>query len=88
MYLFNSFKIASASDSISDGLAVDHVNQLLFYTCTHYDVIMVASLSNPAIYRTIVNESLDEPRDIIVNSETGYVYTYNFIVVNAVCMYK
>ncbi|XP_052265927.1 low-density lipoprotein receptor-related protein 4-like [Dreissena polymorpha] len=62
------------NDSISDGLAVDHVNQLLFYTCTHYDVIMVASLSNPAIYRTIVNESLDEPRDIIVNSETGRIY--------------
>ncbi|KAH3870476.1 hypothetical protein DPMN_033664 [Dreissena polymorpha] len=62
------------NDSISDGLAVDHVNQLLFYSCTHYEVIMVASLSNPAIYRTIVNESLDEPRDIIVNSETGRIY--------------
>ncbi|KAH3870466.1 hypothetical protein DPMN_033654 [Dreissena polymorpha] len=63
-----------SSYSISDGLAVDHVNQLLFYTCTHYNVIMVASLSNPTIYRTIVNESLDEPRDIIVNSETGRIY--------------
>jgi len=58
-------------DSISDGIAVDHVNQLLFYTCTGNDVIMAVSLANPNISRTIVNESLDEPRDIAVDPSLG-----------------
>ena len=57
--------------SVCDGIAVDYVNQLLFYTETTYDVIVVVSLNNPDIYRTIVNDTLDEPRDIIVDSVNG-----------------
>lgn len=62
------------TDSISDGLAVDYINQLLFYTCTYEDIIVVVSLKDKRIYKTIVNESLDEPRDIIVHPERGYVF--------------
>ena len=54
-----------------DGIAVDYVNQLLFYTETSYNIIVVVSLNNPDIYRTIVNDTLDEPRDIIVDSLNG-----------------
>ncbi|XP_052784175.1 low-density lipoprotein receptor-related protein 4-like [Mya arenaria] len=62
------------NDSVSDGIAVDHINQLLFYTCTRFDVIVVMSLSNTGLYRTIIDDSLDEPRDIIVHPEEGRIY--------------
>ena len=50
---------------------MDYINQLLFYTDTNQDVIVVVSLNNPDIYKTIVNDTLDEPRDIIVDSLNG-----------------
>ena len=56
-----------------DGIAVDYVNQLLFYTDTFQDIIVVVSLANADLYKTIINDSLDEPRDIIVDSINGYV---------------
>lgn len=62
------------NESISDGLAVDYINQLLFYTCTNDDIIVVVSLQDKRIYKTIVNDSLDEPRDIIVHPERGVIY--------------
>ncbi|XP_060606112.1 low-density lipoprotein receptor-related protein 5-like, partial [Ruditapes philippinarum] len=60
--------------SISDGIAVDYINQLLFYTCKLDQVIVVVSLKNKDIYKTIVNESLDEPKDIIAHPERGVIY--------------
>ncbi|XP_060587389.1 sortilin-related receptor-like, partial [Ruditapes philippinarum] len=60
--------------STSDGIAVDYINQLLFYTCDLDNVIIVVSLKNKDIYKTIVNESLDEPWDIIVHPERGVIY--------------
>ncbi|XP_060590191.1 low-density lipoprotein receptor-related protein 4-like [Ruditapes philippinarum] len=62
------------NESISDGIAVDYINQLLFYTCTFDKVIVVVSLKNKDIYKTIVNETLDQPRDIIVHPERGVIY--------------
>lgn len=67
----NQFYFYFILESISDGLAVDYINQLLFYTCTNYDVIMVVSLKDSRVYRTIINDSLDEPRDIVAHSEQG-----------------
>ena len=75
------------SDSISDGIAVDYINQLLFYTCTYDKVIVVVSLKNRNIYRTIVNESLDQPRDIIVHPERGLV-TLNIVCYCIIFMYS
>jgi hypothetical protein len=60
-----------SAGSISDGIAVDYINQLLFYTCKLDQVIVVVSLKNKDIYKTIVNESLDEPKDIIAHPERG-----------------
>jgi hypothetical protein len=69
-YKIHNTRVFSA-ESISDGIAVDYINQLLFYTCTFDKVIVVVSLKNKDIYKTIVNESLDQPRDIIVHPERG-----------------
>ncbi|KAL4220501.1 Low-density lipoprotein receptor-related protein 2 [Mactra antiquata] len=65
---------ALPNESISDGVAVDNINQLLFYTCTNENIIVVVSLKDPSLYKTIVDENLDEPRDIIVHPERGQIY--------------
>ena len=63
--------LLSYTGSVCDGIAVDYVNQLLFYTDTFQDVIVVISLKNPNIYKTVINDTLDEPRDIIVDAKNG-----------------
>ncbi|XP_060568535.1 uncharacterized protein LOC132727141 isoform X2 [Ruditapes philippinarum] len=60
--------------STIEGIAVDYINQLLFYTCTFDKVIVVVSLKNKDIHKTIVNESLGIPKDIIVHPERGAIY--------------
>ncbi|KAL3846516.1 hypothetical protein ACJMK2_017496 [Sinanodonta woodiana] len=61
-------------DSIVDGIAVDYISRLLYYTCTGYNTIVVASLDLPQMYRTIIDSDLDEPRDIITDPFNGVIY--------------
>ena len=56
-----------------DGLAIDPVSRLLFYTDTGYDEIVVITLDGNWS-KTIVNQNLDQPRAIAVNPKTGSVY--------------
>lgn len=58
-------------DSIIDGLAVDSVNRLLYYTDTGLDRIMVVAIDNTLICKTVVKDTLDEPRAIAVHPLKG-----------------
>ena len=58
-------------DSIIDGLAVDYVNRLLYFTDTGLDRIQVLSMDNTLICKTIVEDNLDEPRAIAVHPMKG-----------------
>ena len=53
------------------GLAVDWVGRKLYWTDAELDVIEVCSL-NGSLRTVLVWKGLDQPRDIIVNPETGY----------------
>lgn len=58
-------------DSIIDGLAIDSVNRLLYYTDTGLDRIMVVAIDNTLICKTVVKDALDEPRAIAVHPLKG-----------------
>jgi hypothetical protein len=60
-----------STGSTIEGIAVDYINQFLFYTCTFDKAIVVVSLKNKDIHKTIVNESLGKPKDIIAHPERG-----------------
>lgn len=53
-------------DSIPDGLAVDAISRLIFYTDTGNDIIAVVTLDGSAS-AVIINSDLDEPRAIVVS---------------------
>ncbi|KAL3836576.1 hypothetical protein ACJMK2_021998 [Sinanodonta woodiana] len=59
------------SVAVPDGLAVDAISRLLFYTDTGNDIIAVLSFDG-SIRKTVINSSLDEPRAIVVDQFNGY----------------
>jgi integrin beta 2 len=67
---------------IIDGLTIDYVHDLVYWTDTKSDRIEVAFLREPTAQfpeiiqerMTIVNTSLDEPRAIAVNVRDGYLF--------------
>ncbi|KAK7090164.1 hypothetical protein V1264_009998 [Littorina saxatilis] len=62
-------------DSVVDGLALDPVNRLLFYTDTGRDQISVATLdTTPVRHAVIMRDGLDQPRDIVVSSPNAMIY--------------
>ncbi|CAH1782417.1 unnamed protein product [Owenia fusiformis] len=61
------------SDSIADGLVVDPVSRLLFYTDTGQNIIAVMSLDG-AFHKTLINSGIDEPRTIVLDPKAGYMY--------------
>lgn len=63
-----------SEDSIIDGLAVDSVNRLLYYTDTGLDRIMVVAIDNTLICKTVVKDALDEPRAIAVHPLKGLLF--------------
>nr|XP_022289400.1 low-density lipoprotein receptor-related protein 4-like [Crassostrea virginica] len=63
-----------SEDSIIDGLAVDYVNRLLYFTDTGLDRIQVLSMDNSLICKTIVEDNLDEPRAIAVHPMKGKMF--------------
>ena len=62
------FSILSAS--VADGIAVDPISRLLFYTDTGKDTISLMKLDGTS-ERVIVSTNLDEPRDIEVDPING-----------------
>ncbi|XP_033760426.1 LOW QUALITY PROTEIN: low-density lipoprotein receptor-related protein 4-like [Pecten maximus] len=60
--------------SVIDGIAVDYINRLLFYTDTGLNTITVISLVRTRLSRTVVSEDLDQPRDIAVHPLDGRIF--------------
>ena len=61
----------SFAGSVLDGMCVDFVTGLVFYTDTGEDVISVMSLDGQ-YSRDIVNHGLKEPRAIVADYAEGY----------------
>lgn len=53
------------------GIAVDWVGRKLYWTDAELDVIEVSNL-NGSMRTVLVWKGMDQPRDIIVDPETGY----------------
>ncbi|RUS85413.1 hypothetical protein EGW08_006804 [Elysia chlorotica] len=62
------------SSTKCDGIAVDYINRLLFFTDTGNNLIGVASLNKNDKYDFIITEDLEQPRDIVVAPDQGYIY--------------
>ncbi|XP_048750577.1 low-density lipoprotein receptor-related protein 4-like isoform X2 [Ostrea edulis] len=59
--------------SVTDGLTIDSLSRLIFYTDTTYKGIFLLTIDG--LYRkTIIYKSLDQPRAIISDSNTGTIY--------------
>ncbi|XP_076447106.1 uncharacterized protein LOC143284291 [Babylonia areolata] len=59
--------------SVMDGLAVDPLSRLIFYTDSGRDLIAMLTMSTFA-HRTIINTSLDKPRAIVLNTADGVMF--------------
>jgi len=53
-------------DSVPDGIAVDAVSQLVFYTDTGNDIIAVMT-TNGSFKGVLISQGLDEPRAIVLD---------------------
>ncbi|KAK6195981.1 hypothetical protein SNE40_001294 [Patella caerulea] len=60
--------------SVADGLAVDFINRLLYYTDTGLDTINVISLDDYQQKVVLFSKDLDEPRAIVVLPNDGTMY--------------
>ncbi|OWF40871.1 low-density lipoprotein receptor-related protein 4-like [Mizuhopecten yessoensis] len=60
--------------SVIDGIAVDYISRLLYYTNTGLDTITVISLARTRLSRTIVSEGLEQPRDIALHPLDGRMF--------------
>ena len=60
-------------DSIPDGLVVDDVSRLLFYTDTGLKVVGVVTLVGH-FHKVLVADGLDHPRAIVVDSARGDLF--------------
>ena len=68
---FGAQYILLVTESVLDGLAVDHVNRLLYYTDTGLNKVKVISLTKTSLQKTVIEEDLDEPRAITVHPRLG-----------------
>jgi len=55
-----------------DGIAIDWIHDLLYWTDTGFNSIQVASLEGDK-KATIISNDLDEPRGITLDPKNGYV---------------
>ncbi|XP_076456068.1 low-density lipoprotein receptor-related protein 6-like [Babylonia areolata] len=63
----------TGSGSTVDGLAVDPLSRLIFYTDTGRDLIAMLTMSTFA-HRTIINTNLDQPRAIVLHTADGVMF--------------
>ncbi|WAR30551.1 DMBT1-like protein [Mya arenaria] len=66
VFAFNEWGTVCDDNSVADGIAVDAVSQLLFYTDTGSDIIAVMTMDG-SFQSIIINQGLDEPRAIVVD---------------------
>ncbi|XP_060073519.1 deleted in malignant brain tumors 1 protein-like [Ylistrum balloti] len=59
--------------AVMDGIAVDVVSGLVFYTDTGNDVIIVMTIAG-TVQKTIINQNLDQPRAIVTDPQNGVIY--------------
>ena len=56
-----------------DGIAVDYMNRLLYYTNSGQDTINVISLKYMDRSKVVIGDNLDRPRDIVLHPRDGSV---------------
>ena len=66
-----------------DGLAVDPIGRNLYWTDTGTNKLEVSKLDG-SYRKTLITSDLDEPRDIILDVNTGFVILFCLIV--GVCL--
>ncbi|XP_070176422.1 scavenger receptor cysteine-rich domain-containing protein DMBT1-like isoform X2 [Littorina saxatilis] len=64
---------ALSGTSTADGIAVDPLSRLIFYTDTGDDVIGVITISGNA-HKTVITTNLDEPRAIVLDTMNGVMF--------------
>lgn len=64
--------------AIPDGISVDQMSGVLFYTDTGYDIIALITLDG-SYSKTIIDQNLYEPRAIVTNPKTGYALLFKCI---------
>ncbi|KAK7483330.1 hypothetical protein BaRGS_00025390 [Batillaria attramentaria] len=69
---FTTIRVFNPS-SVPDGLAVDPLSRLLFYTDAGNDVIGMMTISG-ASHKTIINTNLDQPRAIVLDTMNGVMF--------------
>ncbi|XP_041369837.1 deleted in malignant brain tumors 1 protein-like [Gigantopelta aegis] len=62
-----------SSGAVPDGIAIDSVSRLIFYTDTGNDIIAVMSIDGFA-HKIIIDHGLDEPRAIVTDFNDGIIY--------------
>jgi len=62
-----------------DGLALDIPSQLLFYTDTGNNVIVVMTMDG-SNRKIIIDNELDEPRAIITDPVNGYNFDISYLI--------
>ena len=58
------------SGSTADGIAVDSISRLLFYTDTGFNIIALMTLDGSE-QSVVINSGLDEPRAIVLDPVDG-----------------
>nr|KAG5696830.1 hypothetical protein BaRGS_030954 [Batillaria attramentaria] len=61
------------SAAVPDGIAVDPLSRLVFYTDSGLDVIAMMTMSGSR-HRTIIDTDLDQPRAIVVDTMNGVMF--------------
>lgn len=61
------------TDAMPDGIAIDPLSRLLFYTDAGTNVIAMMTLSG-ASHRVIIDKGLDKPRSIVLHTEIGMMF--------------
>ncbi|ESO92872.1 hypothetical protein LOTGIDRAFT_162349 [Lottia gigantea] len=70
----NEMLVGLSQKSVVDGLALDIIHRLLYYTDTGLDTINVVSLTNKQHRAVLIDEGLDEPRAIVVLPMEGTMF--------------
>ena len=61
--------------SIPDGMAIDTISRLVYYTDTGLDIVAVMTLDGSHHF-TLVTEDMSEPRAIVLHPAKGSVYLF------------
>ena len=69
----NKQEIIKSNIDVSDGIAIDWIHDLLYWTDTGMNTVMVSNLDGSK-RATVVSTDLDEPRGIALDPKNGYMY--------------